>query len=67
MPKTLRPAITPHLLSVQVAFEGGKVVFKHYMDDYPFPLYLVTRHVETLPEALADALRQWFELINQGE
>ncbi|XP_076030788.1 midasin isoform X2 [Oratosquilla oratoria] len=30
---------------------------------FPFPFFLVVRDVTTLPDALATALRQWFELV----
>ena len=35
-----------------------------YLDEYPFPYYIVLRNMEGLPDALADALRQWFEMIS---
>jgi midasin len=47
------------------AFTGGtgmKVV--QYLDVFPFPYYVVIRKPEALPEKLADALRQWFDLAN---
>ncbi|VDK34052.1 unnamed protein product [Taenia asiatica] len=33
-----------------------------YMDFFPLPFYLVLRDVTALPQLLAEALRQWFEL-----
>ncbi|KAH8857572.1 Midasin [Schistosoma japonicum] len=33
-----------------------------YMDVFPLPYYLVLRDLACLPNLLADALRQWFEL-----
>nr|CCC89279.1 unnamed protein product [Trypanosoma congolense IL3000] len=47
-----------------VEFKGGNVVRRSYMESFPFPYYLVVRDLETLPNAIADALRQWFELLN---
>lgn len=41
---------------------GAGFSVKAYMDDYPFPYYLVMRDARALPDALGDALRQWFEL-----
>lgn len=32
------------------------------MDVFPLPFYLVLRDVTALPQLLAEALRQWFEL-----
>ena len=34
-----------------------------YMEHFPFQHYIVLRDVETLPQTLSDALRQWFELV----
>ncbi|XP_053499982.1 midasin [Ictalurus furcatus] len=36
---------------------------RSYMDEFPFPFYVILRDVNALPETLSDALRQWFELI----
>ncbi|CBH08836.1 hypothetical protein, conserved [Trypanosoma brucei gambiense DAL972] len=47
-----------------VEFRGGSVVRRSYMEEFPFPHYLIVRELETLPSAIADALRQWFELLN---
>ena len=42
---------------------GGSKLAR-YLDNYPFPYYLVVQSVEELPEVLSDALTQWFEMIN---
>lgn len=47
----------------EVSFEGGDIVTRRYMDDYPFPLYVVVRNVRQLPTILADALKQWFQML----
>ena len=49
-----------------VDFEGGKVVKRRYLEDFPFPFYLVVKDLATLPVVLADAMRQWFELISHA-
>uniref|UniRef100_A0A3B1J791 Midasin n=1 Tax=Astyanax mexicanus TaxID=7994 RepID=A0A3B1J791_ASTMX len=36
---------------------------RSYMDEFPFPFYMILRDVNALPETLSDALRQWFELV----
>ena len=36
---------------------------KRYLDDFPFPYYLVISHVNQLPEALGNGLKQWFDLV----
>ncbi|XP_069830836.1 midasin-like isoform X3 [Dendropsophus ebraccatus] len=38
-----------------------------YMEQFPFPFYIILRDVNTLPETLSDALRQWFELVTTSE
>lgn len=51
------------LLDMQtVSFVGGRPVFRRYMDDFPFPYYVLLRDIGSLPRTLADLLRQWFEL-----
>lgn len=47
----------------EVSFENGKPKLKNFMDDYPFPYYLIVEDMNSLPEILGDALRQWFEII----
>ena len=49
----------------EVTFEKGKPVVKRFIDDYPFPYYIVLDDVSTLPEVLGDALKQWFEMLTQ--
>ena len=41
-------------------------LFANYLENYPFPYYLVVQSVQSLPEILSDALTQWFELINSN-
>lgn len=36
---------------------------KSYMDHFPFPFYIILRDIDSLPQTLSDALRQWFELV----
>lgn len=38
----------------------GKWKMKRYLDDFPFPYYLVVRDVQELPGVLSLALKQWF-------
>lgn len=51
----------------QASFEadpdsGGemKLKMKRYLENFPFPYYLVVRDVRELPAVLATALKQWF-------
>ena len=49
---------------VPVFHSGQKLPsISSYMDDFPFPFYIVLRDMTCLPETLSDALRQWFEFI----
>ena len=49
--------------TTSLAWVNGKPVFTSYMDDFPFPYYIIVRNINALPEVLADALRQWFEMV----
>jgi midasin len=49
----------------EVTFENGKPIVKRFIEDYPFPYYIVLDDVATLPEVLGDALKQWFEMLTQ--
>eukprot|EP00188_Purpureofilum_apyrenoidigerum_P001352 Plantae.Rhodophyta-Purpureofilum_apyrenoidigerum.ctg17320.p1 GENE.Plantae.Rhodophyta-Purpureofilum_apyrenoidigerum.ctg17320~~Plantae.Rhodophyta-Purpureofilum_apyrenoidigerum.ctg17320.p1 ORF type:complete len:812 (+),score=225.60 Plantae.Rhodophyta-Purpureofilum_apyrenoidigerum.ctg17320:310-2745(+) len=49
----------------KVVFESnGKMKVESYLDDFPFPFYAVLKDIARLPNAVADTLRQWFELVN---
>lgn len=49
----------------EVTFENGKPNVKSFIEDYPFPYYIVLDDVTSLPEVLGDALKQWFEMLGQ--
>jgi midasin len=49
----------------EVTFEKNKPIIKSFMEDYPFPYYIVVDDMQSLPEVLGDALRQWFEMIGR--
>jgi len=51
----------------EVSFENGKPKVKHFIEDYPFPYYMILEDINSLPELLGDALRQWFELMAQNQ
>lgn len=44
-----------------VTFHDGAVQAAPYLEDYPFPAYVLLRDVAALPDTLALALKQWFE------
>ena len=49
----------------EVTFKNGKPNVKQFIEEYPFPYYMVLEDMQALPELLGDALRQWFEMIAQ--
>ncbi|XP_051908078.1 midasin isoform X2 [Hippocampus zosterae] len=54
------------ILDIKVPlFKGPEELpeIRSYMDEFPFPFYVILRDVNALPETLSDALRQWFELV----
>lgn len=46
-----------------VSYPNGKLTVTSYIDQFPFPYYIILRDIQSLPEILADALRQFFELL----
>ena len=46
---------------------AGKLKVVEYLDDFPFAFYVVLRDLSAMPEVVADALRQWFELIRSED
>jgi len=50
----------------RVIFRGTEILTPDYLEDYPFPLYVVLNDITQLPGVLSDALKQWFELVNQN-
>ncbi|XP_073036075.1 midasin-like isoform X3 [Primulina eburnea] len=47
----------------EFTYEGEEIKESKYLNSFPFPFYVVMKNIEALPRALADLLRQWFELI----
>lgn len=47
----------------EVTFENGKPNVKPFIEDFPFPYYIILNDMNSLPEVLGDALRQWFEML----
>jgi midasin len=39
---------------------GGRWKMRRYLDNFPFPYYLIVRDVQELPAVLSLALKQWF-------
>ncbi len=46
-----------------ISYVAGKPRRTAYLDTFPFPNYIILHEISSLPAILADALRQWFELI----
>ncbi|KAH3757277.1 AAA ATPase midasin [Pelomyxa schiedti] len=60
------PAANSSILDLQtISYPGGKLTVNKYMDTFPFNYYIVVRSISALPETLASAIRQWFELLKQ--
>lgn len=60
------PANKDSVLDIRVPiFRPGKLPeIKSYMEQFPFPFYIILRDINALPRTLSDALRQWFELVS---
>ena len=56
------PANKDSVLDIRVPiFRQGKLPeIKSYMEQFPFPFYIILRDINALPLTLSDALRQWF-------
>ncbi|GAM17981.1 hypothetical protein SAMD00019534_011560 [Acytostelium subglobosum LB1] len=50
-----------------ISFVNGKIQRSNYMNEFPFPYYVILRSLENLPQILGDTLRQWFEMIKHIE
>ncbi|KAJ6240735.1 midasin-related [Anaeramoeba flamelloides] len=50
----------------KVSYPNGKLTVTNYMDDFPFNYYILMREINSIPEVLADALRQWIEMIGSS-
>ena len=57
---------SPHakdsILELQNISFVGKVRRENYLDTFPFPFYVVLRDITALPNVLADAIRQFFDM-----
>ncbi|EPS68043.1 hypothetical protein M569_06727 [Genlisea aurea] len=53
------------LMEARVEEKKGVTVCR-YMDEFPFPYYVVLKKIEALPRTVADLLRQWFELMHNS-
>ena len=60
------PTNKDSVLDIRVPiFRPGKPPeIKSYMEQFPFPFYIILRDINALPLTLSDALRQWFELVS---
>lgn len=48
----------------KVVFREGQCILESYMDRFPFQFYIVLKDINSLPNVLSDALRQWFEMVS---
>lgn len=49
-------------------FKEGKLLnIQSYMDVFPFSFYIILKNINSLPNVLSDALRQWFEIVSSSD
>ncbi|XP_067673927.1 midasin-like [Haliotis asinina] len=64
------PQSKDSILDIKVpVFKGAGQLpeIRSYMESFPFPFYIILRDINSLPQTLSDALRQWFELVTAGD
>jgi midasin len=49
-----------------VEFESDKVVFKHYMETFPFEYFVIVKDLNALPDLLCTVLKQFVESMQRG-
>lgn len=52
-------------LTKVVEFTPTGVTTFSYLENFPFPYYVVIQQMESLPEVLSGALKQWFEMVRR--
>ena len=53
------------LTSVDRHPQTGQLMFRKYLQDFPFDFYIVVQDIQQLPSLVSEALRQWFRSISQ--
>lgn len=54
------------ILDIQsISYPQGKLTITPYIDGFPFSYYMILKKLDNLPHVLADALRQWFEMLQR--
>lgn len=64
------PSSRDSILDIKVPIfkgPGEMPEIRSYLEEFPFPFYIILRDVNALPETLSDALRQWFELVTASD
>jgi midasin len=49
-----------------ISYEKNKITKTSYLENFPFPFHIVLRQLSSLPDVVAEAMRQWFEFISQS-
>lgn len=59
------PAFQDSILDIRMPVfrPSGEVEILSYMEQFPFPFYVILRDVGGMPAVLGEALRQWLELV----
>ncbi|KAK7603581.1 hypothetical protein V9T40_003580 [Parthenolecanium corni] len=62
------PNMKNSILDIRMpVFRDNKLVsIESYIENFPFPFYLILRDINKLPAVLAEALQQWFELVTNS-
>lgn len=50
-------------IRVPVFDDQGKIRIESYMENFPFPFYVILQNINSMPVILGESLKQWFELI----
>jgi midasin len=46
--------------------KAGMPTIVPYMEKFPFAQYVIIRNIESLPQGMSDALRQWFAMVTSN-
>ena len=47
--------------------EDGELRLEKYLSTFPFEYFVVLREVERMPQIVAEAIKQWFEMVGKEE
>lgn len=47
--------------------ESGELRLEKYLSTFPFEYFVILREVERMPQVVAEAIKQWFEMVGKEE